>query len=361
MMIGRPIDLRPENYRLHTFQRRYAFNMNQPLVSLRFMFVWVMALANGAAYAGDAAQDWLQRMEQAANTQSFVGTLMYHQRNGNDAIRIIRQVKGKHIREKVYSLTGSYREVVRDGGDVWCYLPDDHDQGKKASNAVNGFPDFLPDDLSILDSHYEIKLGKHARQAGRICQKISIVPKDRYRYGYDLYADMETGLLLAADLIAPDGEKIESYMFSDISFDSDIKDADLSPSNPRQSMVWHNAGNASVKKVSMSPEKASEWDALKPPGGFHLAGVAMIDDGDTGRVKQLVYTDGLATISVFIKKLAGVKDRILEKIGKIRQIGALNALGMQVRGHEVTVVGDVPPDAIRKIESSLNQHAEASQ
>ncbi len=338
---------------------------SQSLVSLRFIFIWALVLSNSAAFAGDSARDWLQRMERAAHNQSFIGTLMYHQQNGNDAIRIIRQVKDNKIREKVYSLTGSYREVVRDGGDVWCYLPDEPGGGKKVENAVNGFPDFLPEDLSILDSHYDIKLGKQGRQAGRICQKISIVPKDRFRYGYDLYADMETGLLLAADLISPDGEKIESYMFSDISFDPDIKESDLAPSNPRESMVWHNNthpdGAHTAGKAAMLPESAPEWRALTPPGGFHLAGVAMLDDGGNGRVKQLVYTDGLATISVFIKKLANKKNQILDKIKHIRRIGALNALGMQVRGHEVTVIGDVPPDAIRLIEGSLDSRADASQ
>jgi len=336
-------------------------NMSQSLFNLRFLLVWVMVLGNGAAWAQDSAQDWLTRMEQAAHSQSFIGTLLYHQRGGNDAIRIIRQVSDGRIREKVYSLTGSYREVVRDGGDVWCYLPDEHGNGKKASNVVNGFPDFLPDDLSILDAHYDIKLDGLKRQAGRMCQKISIIPRDKYRYGYDLYADVETGLLLAADLIGPDGENIESYMFSDISINPDIKEADLAPTNPKESMVWRNDGKQPVGKLAAAAENDSEWRLLTPPGGFHLAGVAMIEDGHQGRVKQLVYTDGLATISVFIKKLKEKKNRILDKVKKIRQVGALNTLGMEVRGHEVTVIGDVPPDAIRMIEGSLSQRAEAEQ
>ncbi len=338
-----------------------AANRNPSLFTLRVMFALAMALGAGGAWAQEAAEQWLQRMEQAAHSQSFIGTLLYHQRGGNDAIRIIRQVNKDRIREKVYSLTGSYREVVRDGNDVWCYLPEDRDNGKKASNVVNGFPDFLPDDLDILDDHYDLRLGERKRQAGRMCQKISIIPRDKYRYGYDLYADVETGLLLAADLIAPDGEKIESYMFSDISINPEIKETDLAPTNPRESMVWHHDGAQPASKLAAGAENGPEWRSLTPPGGFHLAGVAMIQDGEQSRVKQLVYTDGLATISVFIKKLKEKKRHLIDRVKKIRQVGALNALGMEVRGHEVTVIGDVPPDAIRLIEGSLSQRAEAGQ
>lgn len=318
-----------------------------------------MALASEATLAGDAAFDWLLRMQEAARTQSFIGTLMYRQNDNIDAIKIIRQVKDGHIREKVFSLTGSYREVVRNDGDVWCYLPEKSAAAKKINKAVNGFPDFLPEDLSVLNTHYEIKSGERKRQAGRICQKISIVPKDHYRYGYDLYADLETGLLLAADLVAPDDSIIESYMFSEITFDPDIRDKDLAPSNPEESIVWHHAKKDAATRKPASAAKAQEWQLLKPPGGFHLAGVAMINDGNQEHVKQLIYTDGLATISIFIKKIAQKKRQLIEKVKKIRQIGALNALGMESRGHEITVVGDVPPDALRLIEGSLDENDNA--
>lgn len=319
---------------------------------------WVLiGLAWNSAQASEDAYAWLQKVQEATRHQNFSGTLLYRQGDHSEALKVARLNDGGNIREKMYSLTGSYREVVRNNDQIWCYFPDKQLGIKDIKNAATSpFPGFLPKDITSLKDHYDLKLGKTMRLAGRECQEIRIIPKDQYRYGYRLYADKQSGLLLGADMLDAAGEKLESYMFTDVHIGDDISKAALAPSKPQQSLVWRIEEPGLPKSLQKNHSSRSQWRSVSRPQGFKLTGSAMSNNGDKGKpVEQLVYSDGLATVSVFIRELAKADQPASTPPKSLRRLGAVNALGMVMDGHQITVVGEVPTPTLELIGTSLDK------
>ncbi|MFQ5546575.1 MAG: sigma-E factor regulatory protein RseB domain-containing protein, partial [Acidiferrobacterales bacterium] len=174
------------------------------LIDLRNPTFFLALLAfSSAAAAGDAAYDWLMRMNQATRMLNYDGTFVYQHGDQLEAMRIIHAVRDGSVRERLVSLNGSAREVIRDDQQVMCYLPDrksiivEH----RFVGRDKSFPVILPESVTVLKKNYMIQLGAPGRVAGRAAQVVIIRPRDQYRYGYHLWADKETGLLLKADLV----------------------------------------------------------------------------------------------------------------------------------------------------------------
>src|SRR5206468_1885843 len=100
------------------------------------------------------------------------------------------------------------------------------------------FPAILPQQLSDLNQNYTIQLGGTGRVANRPAQQLVIKPKDAYRYGYQLWADKATGLLLKADLVDSNGKIIEQFMFTQLNSGIPITAADLNPKGMEKNPVW---------------------------------------------------------------------------------------------------------------------------
>jgi sigma-E factor negative regulatory protein RseB len=188
-------------------------------------------------------------------------------------------------------------------------------------------------------------LGKRERIAGRPAQQLGIQPRDRYRYGYRLWADVDTGLLLKADLMGDKGTPLEQFMFTHIRVGS-VPAAALEPENPGKGMVWYRESGGTAR-----PEPASSWAAARLPGGFRLTRqvwrmVAMRQK----KVEHLVYSDGLATVSVFVEPLGPDAKSGIEGPS---QMGAVHAYVTRADGHQVTAVGEVPAETVAQIARSV--------
>jgi sigma-E factor negative regulatory protein RseB len=86
------------------------------------------------------------------------------------------------------------------------------------------------------------------------------------------------------------------------------------------------------------------------PAGFAMSDRAT-DPAAAGRmpVEHLVYTDGLASVSVFIEHL----DAQGERLEGLSRMGAVNAYGTMVAGFQVTAVGEVPGGTVERIGRSV--------
>ncbi len=309
--------------------------------------VVVFAVGLPAHAAEDAPHAWLLRIHQAAQELNYEGTFVYQHGGQLDTMRVFHRAEAGVVKERLVSLTGPAREVIRTDDEVLCYLPDQKSVYVEHRRLDGkGFVAIVPERLSDLRENYSIELGKKARVAGRLAQQLVIHARDDYRYGYRLWADQETGLLLKADLTNDRGKVLEQFMFTQISIGGDIPASALEPQTPVEGMTWYRDNQ--VK----SGAPAKSWRALRLPKGFKLSSSMVRRLPKAGRVvEQLVYSDSLAAVSVFVEKLdqAGAAD-VLE--GPMR-MGALYALGKILDGHYVTVVGEVPPKTIVMIGSSL--------
>jgi sigma-E factor negative regulatory protein RseB len=302
-----------------------------------------------SAYAMDPAHAWLMKISHATRTLNYEGTFVYQHGPQLETMRIIHKVEKDTHQERLVSLNGEAREIIRNDREVLCYLPNKQSvvvEHRKADG--KSFPSILPERLQDLDENYVIHLGKPGRVAGRAVQRVIIKPRDDFRYGYQLWADRDTGLLLKADLLDDKGEVIEQFMFTLINVGVDIPASALIPQVPGKDMVWYRDSNG----AGLTLNSKRNWNVTRLPKGFTLATKMTRKVPMRNKMAEhLVYTDGLATVSVFIEKhepgtKAGMR-------GPSR-MGAVNAFGALVSDHQITAVGEVPARTVALIGGSVS-------
>jgi len=303
---------------------------------------------------GRDATAWLMQINEAARQLNYSGRFVYAQGDHIESMEVTHRAGEESMRQRIYSLNGAPREVIRDAEQVWCYAPDKNlgvHEYRQASK--QGFPNLLPEDVNHLARYYEIRKGRVGRIADRAAQRVEIIPKDDLRYGYDLWADMESGLLLKAALLSNDGRPIEQYLFTNVQIGGPISDAELQPVTADTELVWYGDAHANdaPKSLDVETNSAHSWGVEEMPPGFMLTReIKRLSSMSSNLVQHYVYSDGLATVSVFVEKLGNDASTRIKGLNKM---GAIHAFGREIEGHQVTVVGEVPSQTVDIIGMSV--------
>ena len=178
----------------------------------------------------ERAGDWLMRMNDAAQDQSYRGIFVLRTDDQLETMQIVHDASVNGVRERILSLNGEPREIIRDQKEVWCYLPN-AGQGvhqQSTTDPERRFPSLLPNQISVLEENYDILVGQEDRIANRPVRRIDIIPRDMFRFGHMFWIDIETGLILKADRVDKEGKVLEQYQFVSIEFVDEISEADMS-------------------------------------------------------------------------------------------------------------------------------------
>ena len=307
-------------------------------IPVKVVFFVLIGLVSRTAVAD--ASDWLMKINTAAAEVSFSGTFVYIHDSKIEAMEVARRIKDGMMEERLYSLNGPQREVIRGMNKVWCYIPDQnvvvHDYRQITQS---GFPKIHPSDLEQLTRNYRFSEGARGRIADRMAQQINIVPNDSYRYGYSLWADMESGLLLQSDLIDQQNKVVEQYTFVTVDIGGEIHDEQLVAVSDKDELQLF-GNNTPIT----TPAKSSDWQVTQIPDGYVLnKHIRRISPMDAAEVEHLVYTDGLSTVSVFIKK---AREGQSDMIG-LSKMGAVHAYRKTMNNHRITVMGEVPAETVK--------------
>lgn len=307
----------------------------------------MLLAASGQVFAQQSARQWLDGMSAALQTLDYDGTFVYLHDGKLEAMRIIRRMDKGGQRERLVSLTGSAREVLRDDKAVTCIMSDNKSVMVGQSRPPQPFP-VVPRDLGSVSPHYLLEDVGDDRMAGHEARVIAITPRDRFRYGYRFWIATDTHMLLKSDLTDVDGKPIEQMMFTRISISDDIPADDLQPSLTGDGYTWHSQMN-----VSREPDRKEGkpvWQVGRLPAGFtltHFQRKRMRDAA--GDAQHMVFSDGLATVSAYVEKADSVRDPLVG----LSSMGAMNAYGVLRDGFQLTVVGEVPPATVEMIATSL--------
>jgi sigma-E factor negative regulatory protein RseB len=307
---------------------------------LQRAFPVVILLFWGAAQAqSPEALEWLRKIHAATQKLSYSGTFVYQQGNRTEASRITHYVDAAGDIEKLEVLEGSPREIIRTRNVVRCYLPDSRVVKVERREADRGFPALLPEQVNALAQHYDIALGDSTRVAGFDCRAVLLTPRDNLRYGYRLYADKATGMLLKAVTFDAAGD-VEQFMFTQIALGNVTREM----VRPRY------AGAPSWRVEDAAPARASlaGWGLSSELPGFHKVVELKRRIGDSKPVGQVVYSDGLAAVSVFIEPLEGRSART-----GLASMGAIHIYTREVANHMVTVVGEAPAVSVQRIADAV--------
>lgn len=327
--------------------------MNLPL--RRTLLPLLTALVMPAALAGTASGNtsdpaaWLERMNTALRTLNYQGTFVYIHGEHTETMQVTHRADAKGGIERLVSLTGSPREVIRDHKSVKCVLPDSHMVLVERRYAATNFPSALPSSVHTakLAAYYDFKALGEDRIAGYQCKIISITPRDGYRYGYKLWLDVHTGMPLRSDVVNQDGRTVERVMFTSLHYPRHISDAALQATEIHPGFIWNIQGDSE----KLAPDEARiNWKAGRLPLGFvlSLTDVQRVA-GAPQPVRHLVFSDGLASVSVFAEVAGSGRNALLGP----SEMGAVNAFGRQIGNHHLTVVGEVPASTVALIAQSI--------
>ena len=297
--------------------------------------------------APDDAGQWLERMSMAAQSLNYTGTFVYQNEGKLEAMHIIHAMDKDGERERLFSLTGPKREVLRDNQVVTCILGDRQSVHVNKSRPRTPFPFSLPKELMQLEKYYSFEIKGEDRVAGRACRVVGLQPRDELRYGRRLCVHDDSHLLLRSELTSPDGRVIEQIMFTAVDFPQNIDANALLPDLIGSDFSWQREPENQPEPGNKAMD--SRWKVFQVPEGFMLTDHSWHQlSADEPGVEHWVYSDGLASVSVYIEASRGQDD-----YNGVSHRGALNAYGTMVDDYYVTVVGEVPRRTVEMIGKSV--------
>ena len=325
----------------------------------------LLALAGACAFAPAALADeapakayldrgevhaWLMRIHAAAEQRNFQGTFVVSSGGSMSSARIAHYCDGRDQFERVESMDGQLRRVLRHNDVVYTLWPQRRVALVEQRDLTSSFPALLQgSEDRIADSYAVQQLGSE-RVAGHEASVLQIVPRDALRFGYKLWAEQTSGLLLRSEVLGEHGEVLESSAFSDVNIG--VRPQTQSVLQPMSRLDGYRVLHPSFTPTQLEAEGFS----LQPPvSGF--AQVSCVkrpldetaDPGATPRVVQAIYSDGLTYVSVFIEPYDA--RRHLRPIQT--SSGATQTLMRRLGESWVTVVGDVPIVTLRRFAAAL--------
>ncbi|MBI2296791.1 MAG: MucB/RseB C-terminal domain-containing protein [Betaproteobacteria bacterium] len=297
-----------------------------------------------------ASQDglaWLKKMASASRQLNYSGIFVYRHGTQTEASRIVHYVNAAGgVFEKLETLDGPAREVIRTNDQVTCYLPDSKTVIIEKRSARR-FPALLPEQLtSGVADHYTVREAGRDRVAGFDCQVVVLEPKDKLRYGHQFCAEAGSGLPLRARTLNEKNEPLESFAFTEIKIGGGFNRDKVKSRYAAKSKDWKI--DRSALPIAETPAETG-WVLASQPAGFKkLTELKRSIAGRAAAVSHIVYSDGLAAISVFIEPLP--KSRPAQSLS---YQGAVNIYTRPIADYLVTVLGEAPAATVMQIANSL--------
>ncbi len=315
-------------------------------MSSRLLVFHILLCLSATAAATETQQDaynWLERMHNAVQQLNYEGTFVYLHNQHMESMKIVHTVENGVERERLVSLNGARREVVRSKGEVICIQPDIKSVlvGKRFGH--EGIAKLLPYKPDEISAYYDFRMDGEERVADKNTKIIMVIPKDENRYGHRVSLDVASALPLRSDLLDNTGETVSQIMFTSMMIGDAVHDNSLELVT-HEELKEYNWKHQDPMRSMADSDNASRWTFGPLPDGFRLSvhEIRVANSGN-GVVEHFVFTDGLATMSVYIEKAIEEKHFDGES-----QMGAIHAYGAQQDGFQITAVGEVTAQTVKK-------------
>jgi sigma-E factor negative regulatory protein RseB len=287
--------------------------------------------------------EWLDQMDGAVQTINYEGTVVREKDRKLETFEVVHTVTDGVVREKVIFKDGNGLEIIRNGNEVHCIFPDRESVLVEEWNDQSTLFSTLPSSDIQFGSEYDVSIVDFERIAGRKAVALAIRPHDNYRYGHRVWLDVKTGFPLQTQLIGDGGEPLEQVKFADIRIDAAISPNALTSSYSTEGWKWFTQPQKRARQEVDAP-----WISDNVPAGFRVVSThqeSLSDDSST--VIHILYSDGLASVSVFVAPSGG------KKKSKRSSAGASNSYTTENGDFIVTAVGEVPWATVEQIAESM--------
>lgn len=312
-----------------------------------------LSLARNTTDSSNDALYWLTKVAEAPRQHNYQGIFVYYADGIIETSRIVHVVDAQGEREKIEVLDGVARVVIRNEEEMKCYFPDSKTVVTERRWFRKFFPDILPRPFEDINNNYFVKKEKKERIAGKRSQIIFLEPRDKLRYGHRIWVDINTGLALKMAIV-DDDRKLEQFAFAELKTGDDIGAEALNFSYSEMASEWKNHN----LMTSVLNKRELEWQLKELPAGFRI----MIEmkrnlAGKSVRVDHIALTDGIATVSIFIRPMSEGKSP--HGSGFLSTRGATNIYVRSIDDHMVTTVGEVPLETVQLIGDAVFKRLES--
>ena len=306
--------------------------------------IFLLALVAASSRADETAdpQQLLAQMASAMRDLDYDGSFIYEHDGRVDTLRVFH-AGGVEERERLISLNGARREVVRNSRSITSVQPNQLPTVFAAESNRRLVP-LVPDARAEgLQANYTLRLIGEDRIAGFSAQVIDVQAKDKYRYSYRLWLEKNSHLLLRSMLLDADQHSLQQLMFVALNIGGHVNETDLALSEvPAKTIA------AQAQEVLLTAP--SEWKLGELPAGFRMSARRGPADATTAGTEHWLLSDGVASVSVYLEP-TNTSPGVLTQ-GKISR-GVLNVFVRNLNGYQVTALGEVPPATVEKIADAL--------
>jgi sigma-E factor negative regulatory protein RseB len=329
------------------------------MVSCAFVAFAPASRAQGAGGSGDPLVEaretntWLTRINEAANKRNFQGTVVVSAGGTVASSRIAHFCEGRNQYERIDSLEGQMRNVLRQNDLVHTVWPQSRVAMVEQRDGMSSFPGLLQAGAQHVAEFYELKPMGVERVAGHEANVLQLRAKDAHRFGYRLWAEKTTGLLLRTEVLGEHAEVLESSAFSDVSIN--VKPQVELVTQPLRKLDGYRIVRPPVTATQL---EAEGWTLKHDIPGFTMVSCvkrpfdgALRVRGAADPVLQAVYSDGLTFVSIFIEPFNAERhQRAMSTV-----IGATQTMMRRQGDFWVTVMGDVPTATLRAFAAGLER------
>ena len=290
---------------------------------------------------------WLmiQKAAFAARELNYKGTFLYQNGNQSNSVQITHMNNsGREFTRNVILNADKPREVFSEGSDIVIFHPQKNRIVIEKRRGQNLFPATLPVNLSSLKKSYKVRAIGFDIIAGRNAQIVELIPNDAYRYNYKVWLDSEFGLLLKMTLLNDKSETLEQVIFQELNM---LNTHDLNWFQPKIDL----SKSYVMEDVALLNRVSTNWIVAElPPEYVKIDHIERVSKGKKGLVNQMIFSDGLASVSLFIEPLSkGIRPRT----GHMN-VGSTNICAHVIDGYQITVVGEVPAATVQQIAKAVS-------
>ncbi len=303
-----------------------------------------MAYASASPQAKESPSALLQGMAKAVKHLSYEGTFVYQNGGSLSTLRVVHAWNSGQVRERLISQDGSRREVLINGTSVTYVRPSVKSIVIMQRSVHPGLPGGVGEG-AWKSPYYHPQLGKLHRVASMPCRQVVLQPVDQLRYVRRICVGLRHHLPLETEVVDRNGNVVERMLFTWLRVVKSVPASEFAPP-----VLGSGYTLKRLRDTGPGQKRTSDWQFGGLPAGFKLFAERERNLESGGRqVRQMVLSDGISTVSVFIAPSMGDSAN-----GRFVRSGALNVYDATVHGHDVTVMGEVPKQTIRDIIGALS-------
>lgn len=307
----------------------------------------ILLFVTSAMAQSQSPQDWLERMAVAAEQMKYSGTVVRLRGDNVETLHVDHYVDNGEVVERVMSLDGEGLEILRRGSEVQCIIADKKSILKEDWGDESTVFSTLPSSGISVGQQYDLAVVRADRVAGRKAVLLAIRPHDEFRYGHRLWLDKQTAFPLKTEMIGHEGSPIERVMFADVNLDADFAEDAFLPSVDISNFTTYQVDSArNVMELT-----DAGWSCGDLPPGFAVVSIEReVLPNTESPVIHIVYSDGLASISVFIS------ENIDESLQERSSRGASSSYTLLRSGAQIVAIGEVPAITVERIARGMIKH-----